>query len=307
MNTPAAAPATFWKRIWVGRDGVRAVWTIALFIVTAIAVMAVIGGIAFALHHPPKGASRITPLGTILNEAVSCCGILVATFVVSRVEKRPWLSYGLAAPHRLAHFWQGAFWGLAVLSALIGTMVLSGAAVIHFSGAGAASVAGSGLLWAVAFFLTAIFEESAFRGYLFFRLSRSWNPLGAAIVMSLLFGSVHLGNSGEGATGIIMVVAYGLMACLAVWRTQSLWWVFGLHAAWDWGETFLYGTADSGLAATGTLLTTHPAGPAWLSGGSVGPEGSVLVFPAMALFALLAIVTLPRLHPAQPAAPSTPV
>lgn len=296
MHTSAATRASFWHRIWIGGDGVRAGWAIALFVATAFVAMAVIGGLLFTIHHTAKPSGQITAVGTILGEIASCGGVLVATFIVSRVEKRSWLSYGLAAPHPLGHFLQGAFWGLVVLSLLIGAIALGGGATLHFSGANAGALLHSGLLWAVAFALTAVFEESAFRGYLFFRLSRSWNPWLAAVVMASLFGSAHLSNHGEVGIGIAMAVAYGLMACLAVWRTQALWWVFGLHAAWDWGETFLYGTADSGLTATGTLLTTRATGPAWLSGGSVGPEGSVLVFPAMALLALLAIVTLPRIR-----------
>ena len=44
------------------------------------------------------------------------------------------------------------------------------------------------------------------------------------------------------------------MFCYAVWKTGSLWWGFGFHAAWDWGETYLFGTADSGMPANGNLL-----------------------------------------------------
>jgi hypothetical protein len=50
----------------------------------------------------------------------------------------------------------------------------------------------------------------------------------------------------------------------------------GLHMAFDWGETYFYGVANSGHALPGHLLNSSSSGPAWLSGGTVGPEGSVL-------------------------------
>ena len=48
------------------------------------------------------------------------------------------------------------------------------------------------------------------------------------------------------------------------------------NMAFDWGETYFYGVPDSGQTLPGHLLSASSSGPAWLSGGSVGPEGSVL-------------------------------
>ena len=50
----------------------------------------------------------------------------------------------------------------------------------------------------------------------------------------------------------------------------------GFHAAWDWGESYFYGVPDSGELAAGHLLNVSFSGPQWLSGGTVGPEGSWL-------------------------------
>jgi hypothetical protein len=55
-----------------------------------------------------------------------------------------------------------------------------------------------------------------------------------------------------------------------------LWFAVGYHAAWDWGETFFYGTPDSGLPGKGHLLNSSFHGSQWMTGGTVGPEGSVL-------------------------------
>jgi hypothetical protein len=45
--------------------------------------------------------------------------------------------------------------------------------------------------------------------------------------------------------------------------------------AFDWGETFFYGVANQWQNLP-RPMGSSPSGPAWLSGGSVGPEGTVL-------------------------------
>lgn len=113
----------------------------------------------------------------------------------------------------------------------------------------------------------------------------------AAWVTSTLFGFVHTGNNGENWIGIFAAAAIGFVFCVSIWVTGSAWWAIGCHAGWDWGETYFYGTADSGMVAQGHYLTTTPAGNALWSGGADGPEGSLLVLGVIALLlvALLAI------------------
>jgi len=63
-----------------------------------------------------------------------------------------------------------------------------------------------------------------------------------------------------------------------------------LHAAWDYAETFIYGVPDSAKAATGHLLNPHFERSRWITGGNVGPEGSVLAFGVYGLAALLFVL-----------------
>ncbi len=126
----------------------------------------------------------------------------------------------------------------------------------------------------------------------------------AAWVTSTGFGLIHTFNHGENLIGIFAAAAIGFAWCASVRVTGSAFWAIGCHAAWDWGETFFYGTADSGLPAHGHLLTTTPAGNPLLSGGADGPEGSALVLGAvLLLFALMvAIPGRKRLAQAAPLA-----
>lgn len=105
----------------------------------------------------------------------------------------------------------------------------------------------------------------------------------AAWLTSVLFGYLHTFNSGESAVGIFGTALIGFAFCVSVWALGSAWWAIGFHAAWDWAQTFLFGTADSGLVPKDHWFTSAPAGPELWSGGSAGPEGSVLILPLIVL------------------------
>jgi uncharacterized protein len=286
------------ESLWKDRDGLRPGWSILLFVIVA----AVVAGILFGIVY---GVARLTPadMSALRSQLVprirvalvvaQCCGLLTATAVMSRIERRSWLDYGLRGHHAAILFGQGAIWGALLMSALVGILALTHAIRIGAPRSGTGSVIEWGLLWAGVFVPGAFVEELLFRGYPFFRLARTTNPARAAVVMSLCFGLAHLGNREETLVGILQVVSVGLVFCLAVWRTGSLWWALGAHAAWNWTQTFVFGCANSGLAATGQWLVSAPSGPAWLSGGAAGPEGSILSLPAMALLAWIIVRTLP--------------
>ena len=126
----------------------------------------------------------------------------------------------------------------------------------------------------------------------------------AAWVSSTLFGFGHTSNNGENWIGIFAAAFIGFVFCVSVWLTGSAWWAIGCHAAWDWAETYFYGTADSGMVAPGHLLATTTGGnPLW-SGGADGPEGSLLIIPIALLILAWLLVVYRRPKPSQISAPA---
>jgi membrane protease YdiL (CAAX protease family) len=116
----------------------------------------------------------------------------------------------------------------------------------------------------------------------------------SALVLSILFGLSHGSNPGESPIGLLTAGLVAMVFCLSLWRTGALWWAIGFHAAWDWSESFLYGVPDSGLMFQQHLLAIHPVGKPVLSGGTTGPEGSIMILAIMALTILIILFTLPR-------------
>jgi hypothetical protein len=125
-------------------------------------------------------------------------------------------------------------------------------------------------------------------------------------VTSTFFGFGHVGNTGENWVGIFAAAFVGFVFCVSVRVTGSAWWAIGCHAAWDWAETYFYGTADSGLVAPGHYLSTTLSGNALWSGGADGPEGSLLILPIVLLLLAALLLIYGHKRPAMMAAP-TPV
>src|SRR5262249_39964772 len=146
---------------------------------------------------------------------------------------------------------------------------------------------------AIFFLVVGLFEEFAVRGYLMFLLAGVTGFWPAAVLLSCVFGGIHLMNRQENIVGALGAAVIGLFLCLTLRRTGNLWFAVGFHTFWDWGETFLYGVPDSGTIAPGHLLSPSLTGSDWLTGGVVGPEASVFCFILVAVL----ILTFHRAYP----------
>jgi membrane protease YdiL (CAAX protease family) len=213
----------------------------------------------------------------LMFEVTSFLTFLFVTWLMARIEGRKIADYGLPWKRMFrSQFWVGAAMGFAALTFLLivlrfcgafyfGTMALHGPEILKWA-----------FLFGLVFILVALKEEFSLRGYGLFTLSAGIGFWSAAIISSACFGYGHLGNSGENWFGAFQAGAFGMLACLLLRRTGNLWLPIGFHAAWDWGQTYFYGVPDSGVVVPGHLLNPKFVGSAWLTGGTVGPEGSVL-------------------------------
>jgi membrane protease YdiL (CAAX protease family) len=281
---PAGAQRSGIENIFRGPHGIRAGWRLLLFILLWVAC---ISAEQFTLKHIPgvdawfkaQDPNVETPPLAIVSEGIMLFALLVATSVMARIEKRTSADYYLPLNQSLGkRFWQGVPYGFAMLSLLLvlitafhgfslGGVALSGADALKY-----------GALYGIAFLMVGLFEEFSFRGYMQATLGSGIGFWPAAIILSILFGAIHLSNGGEAWFGAAMAGSFGVLAAFALQRTGNIWFPIGMHAAWDWAETFFYSVPDSGFLAKGHLFNSTFHGPTWLTGGTVGPEGSVFAF-----------------------------
>jgi membrane protease YdiL (CAAX protease family) len=123
--------------------------------------------------------------------------------------------------------------------------------------------------------LGALNEELVFRGYPFQIFLKGIGPWGAMLLISSIFGLLHLNNEGATAVSTLNTVLAGVLLCLAYLKTRSLWLPYGIHLGWNAGLAVVLGYPVSGID-TVSILKTHVAGSEAILGGSYGPEDGLL-------------------------------
>ena len=305
----AARPTS--RNIFIGPYGLRAGWRLLIFVAMLVVLFFVVGGLAQQRLRRLLGTDFSAP-SVIIGELFSFVLVVVATFIMSKIEHRRFAAYGIPAHGFLGkNFWMGALWGFVMLSVIVACMAATRA---YAPGGLALSPAGLlkyGFLWAVAFLMVGFFEEFSFRGYLQYTLTSGIGFWPAALLTCLLFAGAHRGNPGESWVGVVEIVLIALFLCMALRRTGNLWFAIGWHMSFDWGESFFYSTPNSGIQATGHMLKAHLTGSKWFSGGSVGPEATVfdLIVTAIGILLLMKFypqAKYPEISPEEAIAPEIP-
>lgn len=334
--------------MFIGPQGLRAGWSVSIFLVLFISLSLLINWLLTVSHLVPdrSAAARgtITPIGSVIGEGSGVLLMLFVAWIVAKIERRRVSDYNLRGPGRVSRFISGAVTGIVALSTLVACLVAGG--WMHFQGMAlsGAQILTYGAVWAVAFLFVGCAEEGLMRCFLLFTLGRGlnfWWSLGlvvcmcalvtlnskangawgsyviaflglvpclilylkkapsegfwdAAWVTSVIFGAGHTGNPGESWVGIFSAAGIGLIFCASIKLTGSVWWAIGCHAAWDWGQSYLYGTPDSGLLAKPHLMNSTYSQQVIWSGGSTGPEGSILILPIMVLIFMVVLLQYGR-------------
>jgi membrane protease YdiL (CAAX protease family) len=330
------------RRIFFGPFGIRAGWSLLIYLALLGAFIGGFYGIGHGIYLHREHAAAVAaakagkpapppepspfkqqpgkpiPLSYMISAEGGLFALfLFASWLMARIEHRKLSSFGLGGSHRLSRFLIGAFWGIVFISLLILTLHTFHLLAFDARLDHGRSILFWGALQLIGFLLVGFTEEYSMRGYLQFTLTRGFVSLGnlfspqhartiafwiAALITSTLFFLGHTQNAGENWLGLFQVFLAGVVFVVALWRPGSLWWGIGFHMAWDWGQSFLYGVPDSGGLEQGRLFATHALGNPRFSGGTVGPEGSVLCVPIL----LLVIVVLFFTHPSPQPPPELP-
>jgi membrane protease YdiL (CAAX protease family) len=291
ISAPTFSAAPTRPAILYGPDGLRAGWSILAFLgILALFLALARFEVSWLARHLHQGAAsrrghELHPTLMILAETSVLLAVLLATAIMARLEQRRTASYGLEGTNRVRQFLIGLVSGFGFLSLLIAILMTTHHIELARSTIGLGSVLRYAAAWGVCFLVVALTEETMVRGYLLFTLARGIRFWPAAFVLAALFGLLHKGNGGESPFGLVAAALVALVFSLSLWRLGHLWWAIGFHTAWDWAESFFYGTADSGTVSAGRLMHAHPIGSLLSSGGPTGPEGSVWIVPVLVLAA----------------------
>lgn len=250
---------------FTGSPRVRPAWV-------RLVVMAVLFLVVISLAAGTRAVAGDNPVLSLLAGAVVVLGGLAIYAKCVRVlEQRPVSELDPAvAGSTVRH---GTLVGLVLFALTLAVIALFG---------GYRTEGGVSVSSALAVFGTmagvALTEELLFRGVVFRLLEEITGTWGALITSGLLFGGIHLVNSYATLWGALAIaIEAGLMLGAAYVATRTLWLPIGLHLGWNFAEGGLFGVSASGSAdGQAGLLHGVLSGPDALTGGSFGPEASVV-------------------------------
>lgn len=190
-------------------------------------------------------------------------------------------SFPLRDKRLFRHLMIGLATGLAVMLATMLGIWGIGAASVSQSGQSFAASLLNGTSWLFLDLLGAFGEELYGRATILVVTERFLGWKGAVVVSGVMFSRIHLTNPGSTWVWLLRLFLQGVVLAYAVFRTRSLWWSVGYHTGWNWVSAPVFGAAGSGYLDEGHIFDFFPHGSIWITGGSVGPEGSILAFIAV--------------------------
>jgi len=294
MSDATPSPSTSrWARFrpwFFGPHGLRAGWSLALYILTS-GFLTALGAWIFLKVHPLPDNPPWTAGLIIAFEVVSLMAALGGTLLLAKVEGRSFADYGFPlAPAFGRRFWEGALWGILSIGAVIAAIAAAGGYEVHGLNVRGAEAVKYVLLWALAALLVGVYEELFFRATPLFTLARGLGFWPAALLISLYFGAVHYFQKPmETWVDFLSTGLIGLWFSFAVRRTGDVWLPIGWHFAYNFGSLAIFGgpnTGNQGHPVEGHLLASTFHGSQYLTGGPMGPEASLFIFPVIAVLFL---------------------
>ncbi len=119
-------------------------------------------------------------------------------------------------------------------------------------------------------------SEILIRGIFFRLLEEKAGTIISLLILTLLFGLFHLNAAGATILSVsATAIEAGLLLSAAYVYTRSLWFTIFLHFAWDFAEPGIFGAINPGNSIEKSLLTSKITGPAYVTGGQLGPQNSI--------------------------------
>ena len=210
---------------------------------------------------------------------------LVCLWVLA-VERRSPIGLGFYKEKAWLELLKGGLIGFLLIGAVVGLQVLTGS--IHLSYFDFSFENILNLILILPFwFIQSGTEELLTRGWLFPVVSKHTRIWIGTAVSSLLFAILHLQNPYVNWISLLNIALFGLLACLYVLKTDNIWGISAIHAAWNCFQGRFFGLSVSGLStAYAPMRFENGDVPEFMSGGGFGPEGSLFSSLVMGVYIL---------------------
>ncbi|MFN3742715.1 MAG: lysostaphin resistance A-like protein [Anaerolineales bacterium] len=235
-------------------------------------------GIAFSfliskrLFFPQEleiGFLLITSFGSLL---------LLVWLWIYLVERRPFVTLGFLAAPPFASYGGGFVRGLVLISlGLLWIWLLGVKVELQPLSAPFLRRLMLSFLFLPAWIVQGAAEEVLIRGWMLPVFSLRHGVKAGIFVSAVSFALLHILNPGLTRLALLNLALFGIFAALYALKEGNLWGICALHAAWNWSLSNLFGLSVSGMESDFSLLSLRIEGEQWLTGGTFGPEGGIVV------------------------------
>ena len=230
-----------------------------------------------------------TSWATLISLLSTLIRIIACVIFCVKIEKRSAMSMGFHKKEMLKKYGIGYFVGILMLAATAGLNALFQG--MQFSvNTGWMQKLPYILLFLCGYMIQGLSEEVLVRGYLQMTLTTHRSVWFSVLFSALIFAAMHLANPGMGVLPFVNLFLFGVFMSLTHLKTDSIWTVGAIHAAWNFAQGHLFGISVSG---TGTrvesvLASSVSEGKELINGGTFGVEGGICT--SIALIIGIAIV-----------------
>ena len=232
----------------------RSGWKVLLFFLSVI--------VLYYLSAVLAKLSRVVPAQSFLF--LFYIDVLIATFLMLRfIDRRRLSSVGFPYHGKiLKEMLVGFFIGAVLIGIVGGTELAVGAVKLSLRSSFSVPLLARNFGLSFLFFgYFAIGEELIFRGYPYQALVEGMGAVGATILMSVLFGLLHLMNPNATVFSTVNTMLAGALLSIAYLKTRTLYFPFGIHFAWNFVQSFILSLPVSGLLTNHTIFVPTDYGP----------------------------------------------
>ncbi len=202
--------------------------------------------------------------------------ILVIWLFWKFIIKKGILEIGFLDEKWLGNFVYGMITGIIAISIGFGISVIFGFVEINSIAFSTPDFSN----YLIIFLLVAISEEMMTRGLMLSTLMDGMNDYLALLIVSIIFGALHLLNDNVTTLSFINICIAGIFLGISYIHNRSLWFPIGLHFTWNFFQGPVFGYEVSGHKNVSIIQQTLHGNDSF-TGGEFGFEGSLIAIPIM--------------------------
>ena len=255
----------------------------------------IIGGICiipiYLTVYMSRGMSSNLSLLELFINLSSFLFIALLVFVrVKYIEKRKISTLGFSKDSWLKKYTKGFLIGFAMMATVVLILFVFGCVSVDKNPSQPVGIAALGgvMIILIGWMIQSATEEILTRGWLMNVLAARYNKVFALIFSSTIFGIMYLFNPDVNYIAVINIILVGIFYGIYVIKTNDLWAVCGMHAAWNFAQGNIFGFEVSGInVAVSSIFDFNLVGSGTISGGAFGPEAGLI-----ATFVLLSSIII---------------